>query len=155
MAREHFVIGQVVNVNGVRGRLLRLAGQIKDRTSVNAVVAGKMWAMVMENFKTESHEGEPWEPLAPSTIERRQKKQDGKVAILQDTGALRQSFMPFSNNDLAGVGSVSSREHSKLSEIHEEGLGNVPARPMLPSEGRAIAEAIKIYDHYIGRAIRQ
>lgn len=152
MTSPFFVIGEVVNVSGVRGRLQRLASKTSNRIGVNAVVAGKLWSMVMENFKSESHEGEPWEPLAPSTIERRQTKRGGKVAILQDTGQLRQSFESFSNNDLAGVGSVSSRKHAELSEIHQEGLGNVPARPMLPSEKRAQAEAVKIYDVYIRRA---
>jgi phage gpG-like protein len=145
-----------VKAGEAQRKLKRLADTLSDRRQVNKALSVSLWNMVQRNFQTESHDGKPWEKLAPSTIrarERKQKKAISRFKILQDTGALRQSFDFFSDNDLAGVGSVASKGHADLSIIHELGL-RVPARPMLPARAKALAEALNIYGHFVERAVR-
>lgn len=142
-----------VQVNAVlaQTRLRKLAATLGNRVPTNKAVAAKLTAMVLRNFDTESHDGEPWAALAPSTTDA--KKRAGKEKILQWTTAMKQSFLPFSDNNLAGVGALSSKEHAELSKIHEEGIG-LPARPMLPGRGPALEEAIKIYSLFVSRAVK-
>lgn len=138
-----------VRAQRAAGALRRLARELGDRRAANQALSDKMFQMVADNFDTESHDGEPWVDLAPST--RRWKERRGYDKILQNTGALRQSFLPFSDNDQAGVGALSALEHAELSEKHERGIG-VPARPMLPSRARALEEAVEVYGFFLGRA---
>jgi len=151
----------------VQRQLNQLAAQLDDRRAVNQAVGAKLFQLVMDNFASESHDGEPWAALAPSTVDARIRKATNNkrkraalraglsiTQILQDTGAMRQSFLPFSDNEVAGVGSRSEREHADLSKIHEEGIG-VPRRPMLPSKARALEAALVIYGHFVERAVHQ
>lgn len=80
--------------------------------------------------------------------------------ILQDTGALRQSYVPLSDEDLAGVGAVSfyspvdREDHGDLAKVHQFGVPsrNLPARPMLPTEDRALEVASYVYGMMIEKA---
>lgn len=79
----------------------------------------------------------------------------GRFPILQDTGSLRASFLPFHDANEAGVGAVQyvnfrgggKRPPADLARIHEEGGGHVPARPMLPSKPQALDMALRVYRH--------
>lgn len=76
--------------------------------------------------------------------------------ILQDTHALRGSFIPLSDDDLAGVGAQSTREHADIAEAHQFGVPsrNLPARPMLPTEDCALEVVTKVYGLMIEEAAR-
>jgi phage virion morphogenesis protein len=144
----------IVNDKEVRGRLRAVALKIGDRRLVNRQLAAQLYAETMRNFATESFDGVPWAPLQKATVKAKAKK--GYERILQNTGALRQSFLPFSDNDEAGVGALSTREHAELSEIHQYGAParNIPARPMLPGEARARGIALEVYDLFVARNIK-
>lgn len=146
-----------------QGALNQLARQLADRQVVNHALSLKMFQMVQDNFESESFDGDPWVDLAPST--RRWKEKRGYEMILQNTGALRQSFLPFSDNTLAGVGAQSmasvvagdppkAKRPRDLAKIHEEGIG-VPQRRMLPSRARALEEAVSIYGYFVARAAQR
>lgn len=143
------MISVEVRAEEAQRRLNKLAQQLENRRPVNKLLSTKLFAMVMENFDREGHEGVPWADLAPSTW--RWKRKRGYDKILQNTGALRQSFLPFSDNDSAGVGALSIREHADISAKHEEGIG-VPKRKMLPSNAKALEQAVVIYGAFIQRA---
>lgn len=74
--------------------------------------------------------------------------------ILQDTGALRQSFVSLYDSSLAGVGAVSAKEHADLAAAHQFGVPsrNLPARPMLPTEERAMEVVSLVYRRMIEKA---
>ena len=76
--------------------------------------------------------------------------------ILQDTGALRASFMPLSDEYIAGVGAVSTHRHADLAPIHEFGdpKRHLPARPMLPTAKRAVEIMTLVYGVRIGEAAK-
>lgn len=74
--------------------------------------------------------GEPWAPLAESTIRRK-----GKSTILEDTGAMMASPVV--------VVTESSIEATVADPAgyHQEGGGNLPARPILPDETRGLPDS--------------
>ena len=85
-----------------------------------------------------------------------------RAGTLRDTGALRQSFVPLSDEKLAGVGAVSfyspidQEDHGDLAAVHQFGAPakNLPARPMLPTEDRAMSVMTQVYAMDIQRAVK-
>jgi phage gpG-like protein len=161
--------------------LQRLALVLRDRRRINRQVAAQLNGWVFRNFKDEGKLRLPggWEPLSPATLLARLRKSPasagkkakaagliksgvsesavyaqsgaGLVKILQDTGALRNSFAPFSDNDIAGIGAQSNAEHANLAIVHEYGnpSRNIPARPMLPTPAIALDIAMSVYRIYL------
>ena len=81
---------------------------------------------VQKNFQTEGLPVGGWEEIARNGM------------ILQDTGTLRHSFIPFSTKNNAGIGS-----DLPYSVIHEKGIG-VAKRRMLPHKKDVIKKARSI-----------
>lgn len=160
-----------------------LAREIGNRKQANEQLAVELWKWVEQNFEQQGLlTGTPWQELSPETIAQRLAKSRGSKGvralargmfrqgalsaevfeetgmglfmILQDTGAMRQSFDWFADNDQAGVGSVSSHEHADLTAIHQYGdpTRNIPARPMLPDREQALELAVAVYDWHIQNA---
>lgn len=165
--------------------LKRLAQQIQTRRVPNKQLSIKLEQEVLRQFASEGQEfNTPWAPLKLSTILRRLKlgkaskgkkskaaalfrqgksssevykaSGAGLLKILQSTGALRQSFAGFSDNDQAGVGARSNVTHGDLARIHQDGdpSRNLPARNMLPPPDMALQWAMEIYENYIDTARR-
>lgn len=163
--------------------LNKLAAAIADRNQANQQLSVKLEGEVLRNFASEGIEfGNPWVPLKLSTILARLRgspkskgakakakavfkaggtsKQAfaasgaGLIKILQNTGALRQSFAGFFAEDEAGVGARSNAAHADLSIVHEFGDSsrNIPARPMLPPPALALGWAIEVYQNHIAQA---
>lgn len=78
----------------------------------------------------------------------------GLVKILQDTGAMRQSFAGFFDDKRAGVGARSGSAHADLTKIHQDGSEdhNIPARPMLPTPDQALEMATAVYAEFVSSA---
>src|SRR5882672_9883414 len=143
--------------------LQTLASQIGDLRRANQQLSVQLEGEVLKNFASEGAEfGNPWQPLKLSTILARLRQSPkskgakekakglfkagqsskqvyaasgaGLMKILQDTGALRQSFAGFFDDTEAGVGAQSNAAHADLAVVHEHGNAsrNLPARPMLP-----------------------
>lgn len=163
--------------------LQKLAAGIADTNKANQQLSVKLEGEVLANFASEGSEfGAAWVPLKLSTILARLRgspkskgakakakevfksggtsKQAfaasgaGLIQILQDTGALRQSFAGFFDATQAGVGAQSNAAHADLSKVHEFGdpSRNIPARPMLPPPQLALDWAIEVYENHISQA---
>lgn len=81
---------------------------------------------VQRNFKTEGGNVGGWPPLKAGGRSKKGRF-DAKAKILQDTGALRLSHIPFANRRTAGIGS-----DLKYSKTHDKGLKGIPQRRTLP-----------------------
>lgn len=163
--------------------LQKLAAGIADTGKANQQLSVKLEGEVLANFASEGNEfGAPWQPLKLSTILERLRGSPkskaakskakaifkaggtsrqafagsgaGLIKILQDTGALRQSFAGFFTATEAGVGAQSNAAHADLSKVHEFGDSsrNIPARPMLPPPQLALDWAIEVYQNHIAQA---
>jgi len=71
---------------------------------------------------------------------------DKSAKLLQDSGRLKISFLPFSSRDNAGVGS-----DLPYSEAHDEGIG-VPQRRILPVSSEVMGGSEKILKSHIKNA---
>ena len=91
---------------------------------------------VQRNFKTEGGNVGGWASI----------KRDGR--ILQDTGRLRASFLPFFNKKDAGIGS-----DLPYSKAHEEGIG-VEQRRILPETPEVKRDITKVYDEHIRKSAK-
>jgi phage gpG-like protein len=163
--------------------LQKLAAGIADTGKANQQLSVKLEGEVLANFASEGGEFDnPWVPLKLSTILARLRKSPkskgakekakgifkaggtskqafaasgaGLIKILQDSGALRQSFAGFFTPTEAGVGARSNAAHADLSQVHEFGdpSRNIPARPMLPPPAMALEWAIEVYENHIAQA---
>jgi phage gpG-like protein len=154
------MIGVKINSENVERKLRLMARQLEQTETPNRAAAIELYQFVMKNFQTEGGmtEAGAWEPLADSTVAWKERR--GYQMVLQNTGALRASFEPFSDATMAGVGArqltgtIDGRDPD-IAEVHEFGLGNVPARPMLPSYDQALAIGMRVYDYFVEQAQRR
>ena len=140
-----------------RGALLFLNGvqmtgeQIKRRIQTRAAEARQaiavsnkkasvvLYQWVLRNFQQEGALAEGgWEALAPSTIAY--KAEHGYSRMLQNTGETRASFLPYSDKDIALVGSPLMK-----AAAHDEGTARIPQRRLLPTAEQAQELVMPIY----------
>jgi phage gpG-like protein len=114
-------------------RLLAKFGDAETRRTLHQRwgIQGMNW--VDENFRKQGAlTGSPWAALRPSTIARRRNKKKESILILQDSGALRGSYVMKYDENSATVGSPKF-----YSIYHEEGRAPWAIRPTT----RVIGEA--------------
>jgi phage virion morphogenesis protein len=111
-------------------RLYQLMGEYVEMVTVRA-------------FKTEtSPAGQPWTPLKPATIKRRQGKRKGRrtnIKMLRDTRALYDSL----NLKISSKGAEYGTS-LRVGAIHQYGAprANIPPRPFMPldANGRVLPQ---------------
>jgi phage gpG-like protein len=147
-----------------------MANALTRRESINRRIAIELYGITMRNFAAQGNDGTPWVPFQASRVHgtwmRGRWKGKGKnryfdpsAKLLQDTGHLRQSFLSFADDEVAGVGAASFRlgpdEPADLAAIHEFGNAarHIPARPMLPTERVALEKALVIYNLAVQRIV--
>lgn len=142
-----------IDAKDASARLRRMASRLEDTETPNRALAAQLYKEVQRNFDMEGNDGVPWAPLKEGTIKFKKKK--GYALKLQNTDALRASFLPLADNRYAGVGAVSANKHADLAKVHEYGNDYIPARPMLPSDDVATSAALRVYQFYVDRAARE
>lgn len=100
---------------------------------------------VQQNFKSEGGKVGGWKPFAKSTLEHIAETDPGRqpAKLLQRTGRLRSTFMPFASDDDAGIGS-----NLFYSKPHNEGLGRLPQRRLLPTRDLVMGDIRRIFKNY-------
>lgn len=127
------VIARVRLSNGaqVLSRIKKIAGNITKMEIPHKKISIMLDRWVQVNFKTEGGKIGGWAPI----------KRDGR--ILQLTGRLRLSMLPFFNRKDAGIGS-----DLPYSEKHEKGQG-VKKRRMLPLIGEVKRDIVNVYNQHV------
>jgi len=123
--------------------LVRLQKQVSDLRIPHKKISIYLDRWVQLNFKGEGKPIGGWVPFKSGG-----RNGDTSAKLLQDTGRLRASFLPFSSKKTAGVGS--DLDYSKA---HEEGSGHVPQRRILPERAEVLKDVITIYENHIARSI--
>lgn len=126
------------------GDLKEFRARASDLTPVFAAgVDPYLTEEIRQQFATEgAHFGDPWEPLAQSTLERRRRDGHGRGGILRDTDALYNAFVnPF---DSGAVRVIAPQGYARGVSIpyypylHDgtqttaSHRGGMPARPVVP-----------------------
>lgn len=135
----------------VRARLKRTRQDIGDMKKPYARAATYLDRWVQQNFKTEGGKVGKWAPLkVGGRWSRRRGRRffDSAAKVLQDTGRLRQSFLPFVTRRNAGIGS-----DLPYAKKHEEGKGErgrkLPARRMLPKQKEVRKDLREILNEHV------
>lgn len=143
------------DINSAVARLRKLSARLTDTATANRKVSIDLYGLVMRNFDEEGGLRGGWTPLKPGTVKA--KSREGYAMILQNTGALKNSFEPFSDKEEAGVGArlYTGDGPTDLAAVHEYGseAQNIPARPMLPTPEQALAAGINVYNILVREAI--
>jgi len=132
----------------VSARIEKLADSLRHLRVPNKAVAVQLYSWTIKSFDQEGGLIGGWVALAPSTV--KQKAKIGKEKMLVRTGQLRNSLIPFSDDENAGIGSALS-----YAKFHEFGADNLPARPMLPPREVVNDIGLKVYDFYVAQQVRQ
>ena len=114
----------------LQARFKKLAKRTSNRSTLFKRIGVKVLNEIDKTFKEETHEGEPWTPLQLSTIARRR---GGLARILQDTGTLRRSYGFEATPNLVRIGTPII-----YAPPHQDGEGNLPERPMIPTKKRGL-----------------
>jgi phage gpG-like protein len=134
----------------LKRRNQRAAKGMKDMITPHKRIAVFLDQWVQRNFKTEGGKVGGWKPLSDSTVaSRRQGAGAGGAKILQDTGRLRLSFLPFASKSRAGIGS-----DLPYSKIHEKGI-NVQMRRMLTRDIEVSKDIERIFNGHVSKNLKK
>jgi phage gpG-like protein len=136
------------NIRALERKLERFANQVAQPVEANREASIALYGWTIRNFDRQGGLHSGWAPLHPRTV--KEKARIGKEQMLVRTGALRSSFTSFYSKDNAGVGSELT-----YSKFHEEGTGNMPARPMLPPRAVVLDIGLRVYGQYIARKVKE
>lgn len=132
----------VIDARQFRARMQKL-GILIESSEITKVAGLDVLAFVADNFQTEGLAGgSGWRPLAASTIARRRKggRAGLRDRILQDTGRLKQSFIPGRPENVFrqfGGKGVDVGTTLRYAPYHEFGTSRIPQRKMLPTREKA------------------
>lgn len=140
------------SIQEVRASLAAKRKVMSDMGTLNANIATYLDRWVQKNFKTEGGKVGGWEAFAPSTLKKIAKTNRTPAKMLQDSGRLRSTFLPFADDKQAGIGTnLKSASGAPFPLYHQEGRGHLPQRRMLPEH----AEVKKDIDRVVQRFARQ
>ena len=135
------------SAKALRARWKHQIDELKNLKTVYTKVSIFLDSWVQKNFKTEGDKVGGWRKLALGgryVGTGKNKRFDSSAKLLQDTGRLRASFLPFASNKNAGIGS-----DLPYSKQHDEGLKGLPKRRILPKDREVWPTAEKIIDKHI------
>lgn len=136
------------NMTAVARKIDRLGIYLGNTGPANKAVAIQLYAWAIRNFDGEGSAFGGWEPLAESTLRRKQRS--GKEKMLVNTGRLRNSIRTFYDKTNAGIGS-----NVTYSVFHEEGTPRIPRRPILPTREIVSEIGLRVYQDFVNRGMRK
>lgn len=106
---------------------------------------------VQRNFRTEGGKVGGWKPFSPVTLAQIAQSDPGRqpAKLLQRTGRLRSSFLPFAENRDAGIGS-----NLYYAKPHHEGKGRLPKRQMLPTRELVAKDIRRIFVTHVQDSVK-
>lgn len=125
---------------------------IKDLKTVYSKVSIFLDRWVQLNFRSEGGKVGGWAKLKSGgryVGKGRNRRFDSSAKVLQDTGRLRASFLPFASKKNAGVGS-----ELPYSKTHEKGKG-VTKRKILPENKDVWPKAKKIINAHVKKSLNK
>jgi phage virion morphogenesis protein len=122
-----------VNVSGLEemaGDIAAAAARAADLSPVTKPAAERLRSIITLSFsQSKSPLGEPWRPLAESTVARRRM---GSSKPLIDTGLLRKSVA--TRGEKQGVVFGVSGSAGEYAQFHQFGTRKIPRRAFMPTD---------------------
>lgn len=124
--------------------------ELRHMKTANTMVSIFLDRWVQKNFQSQGGNVGGWKPLARGGRWVKGYGIDPSAKVLQDTGRLRSSFIPWATNTNAGIGS-----NLPYSAKHEYGEDGLPVRRMLPKRKEVIPQIRKIYVNFVKKVMRK
>ena len=138
------------SLKNLLARNQKRAGSLKKLEKPHGRIAVLLDRWVQTNFRTEGKNVGGWAPFARGGRRLKDGSIDTSAKLLQDTGRLRSSFLPFHSKRDAGIGS-----DLPYAKDHDEGLGKrLPQRRLLPKTNEVFKDIKEIYDNFIDENLR-
>jgi len=140
-------------VSVIKKRLKKARDELKNLKTPNREAAILLDRWVQKNFKSEGKLAGGWLKLRAGGRwigSKGNRRFDATAKVLQDTGRLRASFVPFFTNKTAGIGS-----DIEYSEKHEKGLEGLPVRRMLPNRKDIQKSILNTYEKYVNKITKK
>lgn len=135
----------------IKKKLQDKGKRIGDLLPVHKKVSVYLDGWVQKNFKTEGgnlKDGK-W-PRFKAGGRRVAGRLDSSAKLLQDTGALRSSHLPFYDKKNAGIGS-----NMKHAAPHNKGLGHLPMRRTIPKIAEISSSVLTIFDNHVKKQVKE
>lgn len=151
-------ISVTIKAGATTAALAALSGDLRSRAQVMREIATQFYSWTIRDYDAGGalRPTGPWAPLAPATVLEKLRLGYSTVPLGPRTGNLRQSFLPFYDEDSAGVGARASAGVD-YAAVHEEGdpERNIPARPMLPPDDVAGGYVTRIYGRFVNLTVER
>lgn len=135
--------GRWMSVREMEKALADRREELANMSTLTAQLAVFLDRWVQLNFRGQGARVGGWEPFSPDNSRLRE---DPAAKLLQDTGRLRASMMPFSTSTEAGIGSA-----LPYARPHHEGTRRLPERRLLPLVHEVEGDVMEIVrDHVQG-----
>lgn len=132
MADDFIKIQTRPTLKELRAMFKEARDRLNNRRDINARLSVLLSGWVSRNFAREGALIGGWAKFkigGRMVTKGGRRFLDREAKLLQDKGRLRASFIPFSDNDVAGIGSA-----LPYSKSHNDGIpGRLPKRQMLPT----------------------
>lgn len=125
--------------------------KLKNMSGAHKKISVFLDQWTKENFKTEGgklRDGK-WKPFAAGGRKKKGKPIDTTARLLQDTGRLRVSVLPFANKRTAGIGSKLS-----YSKVHDKGTNRIPKRRILPKINEVRKDVREIFNEHTKNSLK-
>lgn len=146
MAEKFISFSLTPKSKALHRRLGRAAKEIKDFKPMYKKLSIYLDRWVLTNFRTEGGNVGGWTPFKLGGRPVGGGVIDHSAKLLQDTGTLRASFHPRHSATNAWIFSALD-----YAEPHNEGLGHLPQRRMLPKRSEVIDDVLKIADKHVDK----
>lgn len=154
MASEgvEFKVDDKQSVARAKARLEKARKKVGDFAGPYARAALFLDQWVQRNFKSEGGNVGGWQKFSPVTLRIIERVDPSRMPakLLQKTGQLRASFLPFASKRDAGV-----RSELPYAAKHHKGEGRIPERRLLPRRKEVIKDVREIMRDHVKEAIKQ
>lgn len=140
--------------------LRKAVADLGNTEPVHRQISVQFYSWTIRNFDAAGlMQNPPWKPLSERTLKQKRRLGYSLQPLLR-TGNLRQSFTPYADKRVAGVGARASyvlrnKKRFDYATVHQQGNEHIPARPMLPPVATVQRIAFEAYRNFVARSIGQ
>lgn len=141
-------------LDAVKQRFAERKKRIADKSIPYRQASIYLDRWVQENFKSEGGKVGGWAPFKHGGRVMRGGRIDTSAKLLQDTGRLRMSFIPWAERDDAGIGSDLEYSQYHYDPAHPRRGGALPVRRTLPVKKEVARDIREIFVEHLKNSLK-
>lgn len=144
------------NAAEIAERFREVRARVADTGAPNKALAVQLFGDMMRNFDDEGTMfGEPWEPLAMSTLKQKQRLGYSSKPMIR-TGFLRNTAWSNATQEFAAVGFLAdyASYHDDTDDKYSPSA-RLPRRRLLPPVAYAYGVGVEVYEWYLTKVSKE